>query len=158
MALEYTGSDIIYLVTITGDAGEKYVRPFNQTDGNTSVSADDVELETKDKSETGYGKVSQTVSFGAIMTTGDVAFPFLLKALRKKQYVPITELDIKTKKGEKGLYKLNSFERDNGNGDNVQLSVEAALSGEITEVTLTEIPDGAPANEADETPATPPTE
>ncbi|EDN8187272.1 phage major tail protein, TP901-1 family [Listeria monocytogenes] len=158
MALEYTGSDIIYLVTIKGANNETYVRPFNQTDGNTSVEADDVELETKDKSETGYGKVSQTVSFGGIMTTGDVAFPYILKALRDKQYVPITELDVKTKKGEKGVYKLNSFERDSGNGDNVALSVEATLSGEVSEVALTTIPTGAPANEAEETPATPPTE
>ncbi|EEO2018222.1 phage major tail protein, TP901-1 family [Listeria monocytogenes] len=158
MALEYTGSDIIYLVTIKGANNETYVRPFNQTDGNTSVEADDVELETKDKSETAYGKVSQTVSFGGIMTTGDAAFPYLLKALRNKQYVSITELDMKTKKGEKGVYKLNSFERDNGIGDNVSLSVEAALSGEVTDVTLTTVPEGAPANEAEEKPDTPPSE
>ncbi|EAE5415595.1 TPA_asm: phage major tail protein, TP901-1 family [Listeria monocytogenes] len=155
MALEYTGSDIIYLVSIPGTDGETYVRPFNQTDGTTSVEADDIELETKDKSETNYGKVSQTVSFGGIMTTGDEAFPYMLNALRKKQYVSITELDMKTKKGEKGVYKLNSFERDNGVGANVSLSVEAALSGEVTEVTLTDVPEGAPANKADETPDTP---
>lgn len=154
MAIEYTGSDILYLLAIpaTDGSGETYKRFFNQTDGNTSIEADDVELETKDKNETGYGKVSQTVSFGGIMTQGDVAFKALKVALRQKKYVPIVEFDKRTMEGEKGVYKLNSYEMDNGVGDNVALSIEGTLSGEVEAVTLTTLPDGAPPNEADGTP------
>lgn len=125
---------------------------FNQTDGNTSIEADDVELETKDKTETAYGKVGQTISFGGIMTEGDVAFNALKVAIRKKKYVSIVEFDKRTMEGEQGVYKLNSYEKDSSVGDNVSLSIEASLSGEVTPVTLTEIPDGAPPNEADGTP------
>lgn len=151
MGLEYQGSEKIYLVEIPGDGGTTYIRPFNQTDGSTSIEADDVELETKDKNETGYGKTSQTISFGQIMTTGDEAYPYLKNALRNKRYVSIVDLDKRTLKGEKGTYKLNSYEEDNGVGDNVSISVEAALSGSISEVTLTTLPDGAPENSAEET-------
>ncbi|MBC1290482.1 phage major tail protein, TP901-1 family [Listeria booriae] len=154
MAIEYTGSDILYLLAIpkTDGTGDTYKRFFNQTDGNTSIEADDVELETKDKNETGYGKISQTISFGGIMTEGDEAFKALKVALRKKQYVPIVEFDKRTMEGEQGVYKLNSYEMDNGVGDNVALSIEASLSGEVKPVTLTDLPEGAPANEADSTP------
>lgn len=154
MAIEYIGSDILYLLSIpkTDGSGDTYERFFNQTDGNTSIDADDVELETKDKNETAYGKVSQTVSFGGIMTEGDEAFKALKVALRQKKYVSLVEFDRRTMEGEQGVYKLNSFEKDSGVGDNVALSIEATLSGEVTNVTLTEIPDGAPPNEADGTP------
>lgn len=157
MSLEYQGSDKLYIVAIPGENGDKHMRPFNQTDGTTSIEADDVELETKDKNETAYGKVSQTVSFGQIMTKGDPAYPYLKKALRNKQYVSIVDLDKKTLEGEQGTYKLNSYEEDNGVGDNVSISIEASLSGELKEVKLTTLPDGAPENSAEEN-ATPPTQ
>lgn len=150
MAIEYQGEDKLYILAIPGTDGDVYHRPFNQTDGSTSIEADDIELETKDKNETGYGKVSQTISFGGIMSTGDVAFPYLKKALRDKQYVKILDLDKRTLKAEEGVYKLNSYEEDNGVGDNVSLSIEAALSGKVKEITLTELPDGAPENEAED--------
>ncbi|EUJ23259.1 hypothetical protein MFLO_16105 [Listeria floridensis FSL S10-1187] len=157
MALEYQGADKIYIVAIPGANGETYMRPFNQTDGTTSIEADDVELETKDKSETAYGKISQTVSFGQIMTKGDPAYPYLKKALRNKQYVSIVDLDKRTLEGEQGTYKLNSYEEDNGVGDNVSISIEASLSGDVKEIKLTTLPDGAPENNADEG-ATPPSQ
>ncbi|MGJ8731443.1 phage major tail protein, TP901-1 family [Listeria aquatica] len=148
MALEYQGSDKLYIVAIPG-ANETYMRPFNQTDGSTSIEADDIELETKDKTETGYGKIGQTISFGQIMTTGDPAYDYLKKAIRNKQYVSIIDLDKRTLKGEQGVYKLNSYEEDNSVGDNVSISVEASLSGTIKTVELSNLPDGAPENESD---------
>lgn len=149
MGLEYKGEDYIYLVKVKGAAGE-YVRPFNQIDGSTSISADDVELDTKDKFETAYGKITQTVSFSGVRTKGDNSFADLRKSARNKELITIVELDTKTLKGESGVYKLNSVELDNGNGDNAEYSVEATLQGDVAVVTLEKVPDGAPANTTEE--------
>lgn len=150
MAIEYKGEDYLYLVKFKDTEGNTYVRPFNQTDGSTSTSSDDIELDTKDKFETDYGKITQTVSFSGIRTKGDDSFPALRKSLRNKELITIVELDTKTLKGESGTYKLNSVDLDNGNGDNAEYSVEAVLQGEVSEVTLTEVPTGAPANKNDD--------
>lgn len=82
MAIEYRGEEILFAVVIDDEtSGEKLVRPFNQTGGSTSSEADSIDLDTKDKTGSDYGKVTQNVSFEGVITEGD---PFV-KAMKKKQ-------------------------------------------------------------------------
>ncbi|MFS0562623.1 phage major tail protein, TP901-1 family [Terribacillus sp. 179-K 1B1 HS] len=155
-APEYSGEEILYLVGIedetTGTVTD--VRAFNQTDGSTSISADSIDLDTKDKSGSSYGRVSQTVSMEGVLTQDDPAIDFLKRAIRRKKFVRITEVNTRTLKTETGLYMLSTFELTYPNSDNATYSLEGSLSGEVTEGTLTEVPEGAP-DEVSEAPAEP---
>ncbi|MED3649951.1 phage major tail protein, TP901-1 family [Heyndrickxia sporothermodurans] len=144
MAIEYRGDEFLYAVAIPGDTGETLIRPFNQTDGSTSIESDEIELDTKDKSGSDYGKVTQSISLEGIITEGDTFPDHIKTALRSKQFVKIYEINTRTKKAEAGNYMISSFERTFSNGDFATYSLEAALNGEVTESTLTEIPVGAP--------------
>lgn len=153
MAIEYRGEEILFAVVIDDEAtGEKLVRPFNQTSGSTSSEADSIDLDTKDKTGSDYGKVTQTLSFEGVITEGDPFVKAMKKKQRKKEFVKIYEIDTRTKEAEVGLYMISSFEREFSNGDFATYSLEGSLNGDITEQTLTEIPAGAPSSD---TPATP---
>lgn len=140
MSIEYRGDDFLYLVEIEGSES----RIFNQTDGSSSIEADAIELETKDKTGADYGNVTETVSIEGVLTEGDPAIPFLKKSIRRKRLVRITELDTRDLTTESGMYKLDSFEQTNSNGEFSTYSLEATLNGSISEGELTEVPEGAP--------------
>lgn len=155
-APEYSGEDFIYLVGIEDEGGAVTdVRAFNQTDGSTSISADSIDLDTKDKSGSSYGRVSQTVSMEGVLTQDDPAIAFLKRAIRRKRFVRITEVNTRTLATETGMYMLSTFELAYPNSDNATYSLEGALTGEVTEGTLTEVPEGAP--DEQEAPAAPTT-
>ena len=66
------------------------------------------------------------------------------QAIRNKKFVKIYEVNTLTKEAEYGFYKVNSFDLEYPNGESSTYSLEGSLFGKVTEITLTEIPDGAP--------------
>jgi TP901-1 family phage major tail protein len=140
MSVEYRGDDFLYLVDIDGTES----RIFNQTDGSSSIEADSIELETKDKTGADYGNVTETVSIEGVLTEGDPAIDYIKQSIRRKRLVRITELNTRELSTETGYYKLDSFEQTNSNGEFATYSLEATLNGSISEGELTEIPEGAP--------------
>jgi len=144
MAVEYKGDEFLYLVEIPDESSTKNYRLFNQTDGNTDIEADSIELDTKDKTGEDYGKVSQSISIEGILTEGDEAVRYIKKAIRQKRFVKIIEVNTRTLDTEEGAYMISSFGRTFSNGDYATYSIEGSLNGEITEGTLQEVPEGAP--------------
>lgn len=149
MAVEYRGEEFLFVVVIDDGNGEKLVRPFNQTSGSTSDEADSIDLDTKDKTGSDYGKVTRSVSFEGVITQGDPFVKAMKKKIRNKEFVKIYEVDTRTKEAEVGMYMISSFEREFSNGDFATYSLEGSLNGELTEQTLTEIPAGAPSSDSD---------
>lgn len=149
MAIEYSGSDFLYVVEVPAAGGGAAVthRAFNQTDGSDEVSSDDITLETKDKTGSDYGAVTHTISFGGVLTEGDPAVEYLRSAVRQKRFVRIYTVNVRTTEAEVGLYKINTFGRDFGNGDFATYSVDASLNGLLEEISLTTVPEGAPDSE-----------
>lgn len=144
MAAEYRGGEIIFAVAIPNAGGtDVLMRPFNQTGGGTSISADSIDLDTKDKKGSDYGAVSQTVSLEGVLTEGDEFVDYIKSAIRNKEMVRIYEINTRTLQAESGLYMISTFDRDFSNGDYATYSLEGALNGDTTEVTLTEVPEGA---------------
>src|SRR5699024_11696620 len=84
MAIEYRGEEILFAVEIPAEKGETLIRPFNQTGGSTSIEADEIELDTKDKTGSDYGKITQTISLEGIITEGDTFPDYVKKAIRNK--------------------------------------------------------------------------
>lgn len=142
MAVEYKGSDFLYLVYV--DDESKEFRIFNQTDGSSDSSADEIELDTKDKTGSDYGKVTHTLSIEGILTEDDTALTFIKKAQRQKKFVKIIEVNTRTDETEEGMYMLTSVNMTYSNGDYATYSIDAALNGSITEGTIAEVPEGAP--------------
>ena len=141
---EYRGEEIIFAVAIPDASGTSVmVRPFNQTGGGTSISADSIDLDTKDKKGSDYGAVSQTVSLEGVLTEGDEFVDYIKSAIRNKEFVQIYEINTRTLRAESGMYMISTFDREYSNGDFATYSLEGALNGEVTESTLTEVPEGA---------------
>lgn len=144
MAIEYKGEDILFVVEIEDEGGAGTLhRPFNQTGGSVNLSADSIELSTKDKTGEDYGDVTQEVSLEGILTEGDVFADEIKRKIRAKEFVKIYEVNTRTKKAEYGLYMISSFNREFTHGEFATYSLEGTLSGELKEETLTEIPEGA---------------
>lgn len=148
MAIEYRGEEILFAVEIPAKEGETLIRPFNQTGGSTSIEADEIELDTKDKTGSDYGKITQTISLEGIITEGDTFPDYVKEAIRNKGFVKVYEINTRTKKAEHGLYMITSFEREFSNDDFATYSLEGTLNGSICTTDLDEIPTGA---ESDET-------
>jgi len=143
LTAEYKGDDFLYLVEIEDGAAVKAHRFFNQTNGTSTIEADDIELSTKDKTGSDYGKVTETLSIEGVLTLDDPAIKYVKNAIRNKHLVRIIEVDTRHKTTEEGLYKINSFEITSSNGEFATYTLEASLNGSITEGELTEIPAGA---------------
>ncbi len=144
---KYKGEDFIFLVEVETDAGKNLIRPFDQTGGSVSLSADEMEVATKDRTGSDYGKTTQTVSLEGDIAEGDVFIKEMKKAIRNKKFVKIYEVNTITKEAEYGMYMISTFDREFGNGDFATYSLEGTLFGEVCDVTLTQIPEGAPAFE-----------
>ncbi len=141
---KYKGEDTLYLVEVKTDTGKELVRPFDQTGGGTSLSSDDIDVSTKDRTGTEYGDVSQTVSLEGEIAEGDIFIKATKKAIRNKEFVKIYEVNTLTNEAEYGFYKINSFDLDHPNGESSTYSLEGSLFGKVKEIKLTEIPEGAP--------------
>jgi TP901-1 family phage major tail protein len=145
MAIEYRGEEILFAVAIPPETtgADTIVRPFNQTGGSTSISADSIDLDTKDKTGSDYGKVTQEVSLEGVISEGDTFIDFIKSAIRGKELVKIYEINTRTKEAEWGMYMISSFEKSFGNGDFATYSLSGSLNGDVTEETLVTIPTGA---------------
>lgn len=140
MSAEFRGDEFLYLVKVD----EEDHRIFNQTDGSHDISADSIELNTKDRTASDYGNVTETISIDGVLTEDDPAVAYLKTAIRTKQLVTITEVNTRDLTTETGLYKLDSFNKTSSNEDFAMYSIGATLSSTISEGTLTEVPEGAP--------------
>lgn len=141
MAIEYRGSDFLYLVHIPDD--DENFRLFNQTSGSSESEADEIELDTKDKSGSDYGKVAHRIEIEGILSQGDKAVTYITKAQRRKEFVKIIEVNTRTQETEEGMYMLNTVSKEYDNGEFATYSISAALNSSLTEGELKEIPDGA---------------
>ena len=151
MAIEYRGDEFLYLVDVVDDDGATTHRPFNQTEGSSSISSDDITLETKDKTGSDYGSVTEELSLGGVLTKGDEAIPYIKSAIRGKELIKITKVNTRDLTTEEGNYKIDNFEQTDSSGEFAEYSISATLNGDITEGTLANLPDGA-AEYEDETP------
>lgn len=142
MSVEFKGDEFLYLVEVPDELNP--FRLFNQTGGSTDSEADAIELDTKDKTGSDYGKVTQSISIEGIITKDDTAAEYIKKAQRKKEFVRIIEVNTRSKETEEGYYMITSFSRSFDNGDYATYSIGAELNGGITEGTLEELPEGAP--------------
>ena len=140
----YKGEEFVYLVEIEDD-GKKVVRPFDQTGGGTTISADSIDIDTKDRTGSDYGKITQTISLEGNLTEGDPFPAAIKKAIRAKEFVKIYEVNTRDLSAEYGMYMINSFDRAFGNSDHATYTLEGTLFGDICETELTRLPDGAPA-------------
>jgi|SRR5690625_1165876 len=147
MALEYRGEETLYVVEIEIGETETLIRPFNQTGGSTNISADAIELSTKDRTGSDYGDVTQEVSLEGIITEGDPFVDEMKKKIRNKELVKIYEVNTRTKESEYGMYMISAFDRDFAHGEFSTYSLTGTLNGEVSEETLTEIPEGVPTTE-----------
>lgn len=145
MAIEYRGEEILYVVEIEDEVdGEILIRPFNQTGGSTNITADSIELSTKDKSGSDYGDVTQEVTLEGIITEGDPFIDAMKNKIRNKEFVKIYEVNTRTKKAEYGMYMISAFDRDFSHGEFATYSLTGTLNGGVVEEQLTEVPEGAP--------------
>jgi len=140
----YKGEEFLFLVEIETDDGKSIVRPFDQTGGSVSSEADEMEIDTKDRSGSDYGKVTQTISLQGNITEGDPFPKAVLKAQRAKKFVKIFEVNTRDLTAEYGMYMISSFEKEYENGDLSTYSLDGTLFGEVCETELNRIPEGAP--------------
>lgn len=150
MAIEYRGEETLFVVEIEDDAGTKLIRPFNQTGGSVNIAADSIELATKDKTGSDYGDVTQEISLEGIITEGDPFVQEMKRKIRNKEFVKIYEVNTRTNEAEFGMYMISAFDRDFAHGEFATYSLTGSLNGDVTEETLTEIPEGAPGGFGDD--------
>ena len=143
MAMEYNGEETLFVVGIEDEDGATLHRPFNQTGGSVNIAADSIELSTKDKTGEDYGDVTQEVSLEGIITEGDPFVDVIKAKIRAKEFVKIYEVNTRTKEAEYGMYMISAFDRDFAHGEFATYSLTGSLNGDVSEETLTEIPEGA---------------
>ncbi|HET6528954.1 MAG TPA: phage major tail protein, TP901-1 family [Balneolaceae bacterium] len=142
---EYQGDEFLFAVVIPGvdPDPDTTARVFNQTDGGRTIEADSVDLSTKDKTGSGYGPVTESVSLEGVLTENDPAITYIEDSIRGRQFVEILKINTRTLDAERGSYMLSSFEETYSNGEFSTYSVEASLNGVITKETVTQVPAGA---------------
>ncbi|PEU05226.1 phage major tail protein, TP901-1 family [Bacillus cereus] len=140
----YRGDEFLIAAVIKNETDQDVmVRPFDQTDSSHTIEADEIEAESKDRTISDYGKVTETRSFEGILAEGDPFVDAAKERIRKKEYIELYEINKRTKKAEKGTYMITSFEKTASTGEFATYSLEVKLSGSATEETLTTIPPGA---------------
>lgn len=144
MSIEYRGEEILYAVKL-----DELVRPFNQTGGNTDLTADEIDLDTKDKTGSDYGRIRRTISLEGIITEDDDFVDEIEDKMLDKEFVEIYEINTRTKEAKKGLYMVSAFNKTFTNGEFATYTLNGTLNGSVTEETLTQIPEGAPDSEND---------
>src|SRR5690625_2175245 len=137
---KYKGEDVLYFV----DLGDGLIRQFDQTGGSTSITSDDLEVSTKDRTRDDYGDVTEERLFEGDLVYGDLFIKGAKQAISNKRFIEIYEVNFITNEAEKGIHKINTFELSYDHGDFATYTLDAALFGDVEEIELTEIPEGAP--------------
>src|SRR5690625_2672895 len=96
---KYKGEDVLYLV----DLGDGLIRPFDQTGGSTTITSDDLEVSTKDRTGVDYGDVTEERSFEGDLVHGDPFIKGAKQAIRNKRFIEIYEVNLITNEAEKGI-------------------------------------------------------
>jgi|SRR5690625_932055 len=138
---KYKGDDFIALVELENGLA----RPFDQTGLSHSLSNDSIDVETKDRTGEDYGNTSETIDLEGDLVYDDPFIAETKKAIRKKDFVKIYLVNLKTDEAEFGMFKINDFDLEYSVGDSATYSMDATLFGEMCKTELTEIPEGAPA-------------
>lgn len=136
------GDKIVYAVRFT-EGTETTLRVLYQTSGNRSISADEIDISTKDIDGSDYGSVTETISFEGLMSTDDPALERLRADIKGKRFVEILEINTDTLEAEVGTYRISSLTFDYPDDESATYSFEASLVGETTQETLETIPAGA---------------
>lgn len=136
------GDKIVYAIRFT-EGTENMLRVLYQTTGGRSISADEVEISTKDIDGSDYGKVTETINFEGLMGTDDPALEQLKAHIKGKKFAEILEINIDTLEAEVGKYMISSLDFEYPDDDSATYSFEATLVGNTTEETLVEVPEGA---------------
>src|SRR5690625_5437967 len=77
---KYKGEDVLYLV----DLGDGLIRPFDQTGGSTSISSDDLEVSTKERTGVDYGDITEERSFVGDLVHSETLIKGVKQAIRNK--------------------------------------------------------------------------
>lgn len=136
------GDKIVYAVRFT-EGTESTLRVLYQTSGSRSISADEIDISTKDINGSDYGTVSETISFEGLMSTDDPALTRLKADIKGKRFAEILEINTDTLEAEVGTYMISSLSFDYPDDESATYSFEASLVGETTQETLATIPTGA---------------
>lgn len=138
------GDKIVYAIRFKDEtSSEKMLRVLYQTSGSRSISADEVEISTKDIDGTDYGKVTESISFEGLLGTDDPALEQMKAHIKGKKFAEILEINIDTLKAEVGKYMISSLDFEYPDDESATYSFDAKLSGVTTDETLTEVPEGA---------------
>jgi len=138
------GDKIVYAIRFKDEtSAEKMLRVLYQTSGSRSISADEVEISTKDIDGTDYGKVTESISFEGLLGTDDPALEQMKAHIKGKKFAEILEINIDTLKAEVGKYMISSLDFEYPDDESATYSFDAKLSGVTTDETLTEVPEGA---------------
>src|SRR5690625_7133076 len=107
---KYKGEDIIFLVEIEDELGEQtLVRPFDQTDGGHNISADELEVSTKDRTGSDYGDVTETRSFEGELVVGDPFITAIKKAMRNRKFLKINKVNELIKELDRVRTRIKKF-------------------------------------------------
>lgn len=136
------GDKIVYAIRFT-EGTEQTLRVLYQTTGGRSITADEVEVSTKDIDGSDYGKITETISFEGLMSTDDPALAQLEAHIKGKKFAEILEINIDTSEAKVGKYMISSLDFEYPDDESATYSFEATLIGSTTDETLTAVPDGA---------------
>lgn len=136
------GDKIVYAVRFT-EGTEQTLRVLYQTSGNRSISADEIDISTKDIDGSDYGSVTETISFEGLMSTEDPALDRLKADIKAKRFVEILEINTDSLDAEVGTYMISSLSFDYPDDESATYSFEASLVGETITETLATVPAGA---------------
>src|SRR5699024_12769388 len=124
---KYKGEDTLYLV----DLGDNLMRPFDQTSGSTAFDIDELEVSTKDRTGVDYGDVTETRSVEGEIVEGDPFIDGVKAAIREKRLIDIDEVNLKTKKAERGVHMISNIELEHDHGEYATYVIEGSALGKV---------------------------
>lgn len=142
--MEYRGDEFLYAFRFTDETSAEVVaRVFNQTSGEFTSEAEEIELNTKDRSGSGYGNITKNFSMEGVLTKDDPAITHVEQAQDNKELVEVLRINTRTLEAKAGKYVITNFTQSGEMGEWATYSIEGVLDGVITSETLTEVPTGA---------------
>lgn len=136
------GGDKVFAIRLNATNGQT-LRVLYQTDGGRDITADEVEINTKDIDGTDYGTVTEEVNFEGYVGREDPALDALKADLRGKKFAEILEINVNTLEAEVGRYMISNLSFGFPDKESATYSFTAKLTGNITQETLIDVPEGA---------------